>query len=82
MLEKNKVIERIKKAKSYGLKYSKLANEVGFSPASIYNFVNGNSSMSQDKQIKVLCYIEKYVTEIEKQLEMINYKELCTKWTV
>ena len=40
-LEKEKVIERIREAKDYGLSYSKLARGIGLQPISIYMFING-----------------------------------------
>lgn len=81
-LDKAKVIERIKQAKSYGLKYSKLANAVNVPCHSLYAFINGNYIMAQDKQIALLCYIESYMEEMNKQLRKLGYKELCTKWIV
>lgn len=79
-LEREKVIERIKEAKSYGLSYSKLAREIGLQPVAIYMFKNGNTTMAKQKQLKALCYIEKYIDEVKEQLRIIEHKELCTKW--
>ena len=78
-LEKEKVIERIKESKKYGLKYSKLAREIGIQPTTIYMFLNNNYNMSKEKQLKVLCYIEKYIAEVKEQLRIIEHKGLCTK---
>lgn len=78
-IEKEKVIERIKKAKSYGLKYSELARSVGLPYASVYCFINGTYNMSKDKQISLLLYVETYIEKINKQLKIIKSKELCTQ---
>lgn len=80
-LKKEKVIERIKEAKAYGLSYSKLAREIGLQPVAIYMFINGNTTMAKQRQLKALCYIEKYIEEVEKQLRIIEHKETSyTKW--
>ena len=78
-LEKNKVIERIKEAKSYGLPYSHLAREIGLQPMTIYLFINGTYNLSKQKQIQVLCYIENYIAEIKGQLKTIERKEVYVK---
>ena len=39
-LEKEKVIERIREGKAYGLSYSKLAREIGLQPITVYMFIN------------------------------------------
>lgn len=77
-LERTKIIERIKKAKSYGLKYSDLARSVGLPYVSVYGFISGTYNMAKDKQIKVLLYVETYIEEVTKQLELIKSKEICT----
>lgn len=78
-LEREKVIERIKEAKDYGLSYSKLAREIGLQPISIYMFINGTYNMSKEKQLKALCYIEKYIEQVKEQLRIIEHKGLCVK---
>lgn len=81
-LEKEKVIERIKEAKAYGLSYSKLAREIGLQPITIYMFINGTYNMSKPKQLQALCFIEKYIEQVKEQLRIIEHKGLCTKWKV
>jgi len=81
-LEKEKVIERIKEAKAYGLSYSKLAREIGLQPITIYMFINGTYNMSKTKQLQALCFIEKYIEQVKEQLRIIEHKGLCTKWKV
>ncbi len=78
-LEKEKVIERIKEAKAYGLSYSKLAREIGLQPITIYMFINGTYNMSKPKQLQALCFIEKYIEQVKEQLRIIEHKGLCTK---
>lgn len=78
-LEKEKVIERMKEAKDYGLSYSRLAREIGLQPITIYMFINGTYNLSKVKQLKALCYIEKYIEEVKEQLRIIEHKGLCTK---
>ncbi len=78
-LEKEKVIERIKEAKAYGLSYSKLAREIGLQPITIYMFINGTYNMSKTKQLQALCFIEKYIEQVKEQLRIIEHKGLCTK---
>lgn len=78
-LEKEKVIERIKEAKAYGLSYSKLAREIGLQPITIYMFINGTYNMSKTKQLQALCVIEKYIEQVKEQLRIIEHKGLCTK---
>ena len=78
-LEKEKVIERIKEGKSYGLSYSKLAREIGLQPITIYMFINGTYNMSKPKQLQALCFIEKYIEQVKEQLRIIEHKGLCTK---
>ncbi len=78
-LEKEKVIERMKEAKDYGLSYSRLAREIGLQPVTIYMFINGTYNLSKVKQLKALCYIEKYIEEVKEQLRIIEHKGLCTK---
>lgn len=78
-LEKEKVIERIREGKEYGLSYSKLAREIGLQPITIYMFINGTYNMSKTKQLQALCVIEKYIEQVKEQLRIIEHKELCTK---
>ncbi len=78
-LEKEKVIERIKEGKSYGLSYSELAREIGLQPITIYMFINGTYNMSKPKQLQALCFIEKYIEQVKEQLRIIEHKGLCTK---
>lgn len=78
-LEKEKVIERIKESKAYGLSYSKLAREIGLQPITIYMFINGTYNMSKTKQLQALCVIEKYIEQVKEQLRIIEHKGLCTK---
>ena len=81
-LEKEKVIERVKEAKSYGLTYSKLAREINLQPITIYMFLNGSYNLSLNKQLQALCYIEKYIENINNQLRVIEHKGFCTKWMI
>lgn len=78
-LEKEKVIERIKEAKAYGLSYSKLAREIELQPVTVYMFMNGTYNMSKTKQLQALCFIEKYIEQVKEQLRIIEHKGLCTK---
>ena len=78
-LEKEKVIERMKEAKDYGLSYSRLARKIGLQPVTIYMFINGNTTMAKQRQLKALCYIEKYIEDVKEQLRIIEHKGLCTK---
>lgn len=78
-LEKEKVINRVKEAKSYGLNHAQLAREMGIPENSIYMFVNGNYNMSKQRQLKALCVIEKYMEQVKEQLRTIDHKGLCTK---
>ena len=78
-LEKEKVIERIKEAKNYGLNYSKLARQIGVQPVTIYMFVNGTYNLSYNRQLKALCIIEKYIEEIRESFRVIEHKGLCIK---
>ena len=56
VLEKEKVIERIKMAKEeYGLKYSQLARKIGLQPVTIYMFVSGTYNLSKTKQLNYKC---------------------------
>lgn len=77
-IEKEKVIERIKEAKEkYDLSYSKLAREIGLQPVTIYMFVGGTYNLSKTKQLRALCYIEKYIEAIKEQLRIIEHKGIC-----
>ncbi len=78
-LEKEKVIERIREGKAYGLSYSKLAREIGLQPITVYMFINGTYNMSKTKQLQALCVIEKYIEQVKEQLRIIEHKGLCTK---
>lgn len=78
-LEKRKVIERIKEAKSYGLNYSKLAREVGIQPVTLYMFINGTYNLSYERQLKALCIIEKYIEKIQEDLKTINANGVYAK---
>ena len=78
-LEKEKVIERIKEAKNYGLNYSKLARQIGVQPVTIYMFVNGTYNLSYNRQLKALCIIEKYIEEVRESFRVIEHKGLCIK---
>ena len=76
-IEKAKVIERIREAKEkYDLNYATLARETGIEPISIYMFLNGAYKMSRTKQLKVLCYIEKYIEAVNEQLKILEKKEI------
>ncbi|MEI3355646.1 MAG: helix-turn-helix transcriptional regulator [Clostridia bacterium] len=80
VLEKEKVIERIKMAKEeYGLKYSQLARKIGLQPVTIYMFVSGTYNLSKTKQLQALCIIEQYIEQIQEQLRVIEHKGLCTR---
>lgn len=81
-LEKEKVIERIKEGKSYGLSYSELARKIGLQPITVYMFMSGTYNMSKPKQLQALCVIEKYIEQVKEQLRIIEHKGLCTKWKV
>jgi len=78
-LEKEKVIERIKEAKYYGLNYSQLAREIGIQPVTMYMFINGTYNLSYNKQLKALCIIEKFIEEIRESFRIIQHKGLCVK---
>ncbi len=78
-LEKEKVIEKIKEGKEYGLKYAQLARAIELQPGTIYLFVNGTANLSKTKQLQALCYIESYIENIKKQLRKIEHKGLCVK---
>lgn len=56
--------------------YSTIARETGIQPVSIYEFVNGTYKISKMKQLKVLCYIEKYIEAVEEQLKILEKKEI------
>lgn len=76
-IEAEKVIKRMKEAKEkYDLKYSTIARETEIQPVSIYAFVNGTYKMSKMKQLKILCYIEKYIEAVEEQLKILEKKEI------
>lgn len=77
-LDKTKVIERMKQAKSYGLNYSQLADEIGVKAVTIYRFVGGNYNMSKAKQIQAMCFIQKYIEETQKQIKILKES---VKWT-
>ena len=78
-LEKEKVIERIKESKEYGLNYSKLAREINIQPITLYMFINGTYNLSKQKQLKALCFIEKYIEQVKEELRMIEHKGFCNK---
>lgn len=78
-LEKEKVIERIKESKEYGLNYSKLAREINVQPITLYMFINGTYNLSKQKQLKALCFIEKYIEQVKEELRMIEHKGFCNK---
>lgn len=78
-LEKEKVIERIKEGKSYGLSYSKIAREIGVQPVTMYMFINGTYNLAKTKQLQALCIIEKYIEQVKDQLRIIEHKGLCMK---
>lgn len=78
-LEKEKVIERIKEGKSYGLSYSKIAREIGVQPVTMYMFINGTYNLAKTKQLQALCIIEKYIEQVKDQLRIIEHKGLCIK---
>ncbi|MBD9158688.1 MAG: hypothetical protein EGQ16_02435 [Clostridiales bacterium] len=78
-LEKEKVIERIKESKEYGLNYSKLAREINVQPITLYMFINGTYNLSKQKQLKALCFIEKYIEQVKEGLRMIEHKGFCNK---
>lgn len=78
-LEKEKVIERIKESKKYGLNYSKLAREINIQPITLYMFINGTYNLSKTKQLKALCFIEKYIEQVKEELRMIEHKGFCNK---
>lgn len=78
-LEKEKVIKRIKEAKTYGLSYSELARELNIQPVTLYLFINGTTNMSKQKQLQALCIIEKYIEQVREQLRIIEHKGLCVK---
>lgn len=78
-LEREKVVERIKEGKEYGLSYSKLAREIGLQPVSIYMFVNGTYNIAKPKQLQALCVVEKYIEQMREQLRIIEHKGLCIK---
>jgi hypothetical protein len=73
-LEKEKVIERIKEAKEYGLNYSQLAREINVKPITLYMFINGTYNLSKPKQLQALCIIEKYIKQVKEQLRTIEHK--------
>ena len=79
-LEKEKVIERIKESKKYGLNYAQLARAIELTPTTIYMFVNGTYNLSKPKQLQALCYIENYMEQVKEQLRKIENKGLCVKW--
>lgn len=70
-LEREKVIERIKESKEYGLSYSQLAREIGIQPVTIYMFINNNHNLSKQKQLQALCIVEKYINTVREQLRTI-----------
>lgn len=76
-IEKQKVIEKIRKAKEYGLNYSKLAKEAEIPTTSIYQFINGTYNMPIPKQIKIVYVAEKYIAEIEEQIKLLQNSEVC-----
>ena len=79
-IEKEKVIEIIKEAKSkYGLTYSKLARELQIQPASISLFITGKGNIAKEKQIKILCYIDNYVKEVKAQINQLEHLGICIK---
>lgn len=78
-LEREKVIERIKESKEYGLKYSQLARAIELQPTTIYMFLNGTYNISKTKQLQALCYIESYIEQVKQQLRKIEHKGLCVK---
>ena len=78
-LEREKVIERIKEAKDYGLSYSRLAREIHIQPISLYMFLNGTANLSKIKQLEALCFIENFIEQVRSKLRMIEHKGLCTK---
>lgn len=78
-LEKNKVIERIKESKEYGLSYSQLARQINLQPVTLYMFINGTYNLSKPKQLQALCVIEKYIEQVKEQLRIIEHKGLCVK---
>ncbi len=78
-LEKEKVIERIKEAKEYGLSYSKLARQIDLQPVTLYMFINGTYNLSKPKQLQALCVIENYIEQVKDQLRIIEHKGLYTK---
>lgn len=77
--EKDKVIERMKEVKEYGLSYAQLAREIGLQPVSIYMFVGGTYNISKQKQLQALCVIERYIEQMKEQLRIIEHKGLCVK---
>ena len=55
----NKLKERIKVSKQlYGLSYTRLANTVGISPITLYNFLSGRQKLSKKKQVDILIAME------------------------
>lgn len=78
-LEKEKVIQRIKEVKDYGLSYAQLAREIGLQPTTIYMFIGGTYNLSKSKQLQALCFIEKYIEQVKEQLRIIEHKGLCVK---
>ncbi len=78
-LEKDKVIEKIKEGKNYGLSYSKLARIINMQPISIYMFMNGTNNLSQTKQLEAVCVVEKFIEEVKEKLRLIEHRGLCTK---
>lgn len=68
------VVERIKEAKNYGLKYANLARAIDLQPMTIYLFVNGNTNLSKEKQLEALCIIEDYINNAKERLRKIEHK--------
>lgn len=79
-LPKEKIIEQIKEAREYGLKYSQLAREINLQPTTIYMFMNGTYNLSIAKQLQAVCIVEKYIDNVKKQLKQIQNKEIYVKW--
>ena len=71
-IEKEKVIERIRESKEFGLKYSQIAKFIEIAPTTLYLFLSNKATLSKEKQIKALVYVENYIEEVKKQLATIQ----------
>lgn len=72
-IDKEKVVQKIREAKQYGLNYSDLARQINITPTRLSLFISGKQEqMKPIKQLEAMAICEKHIQTMHEKLKIIE----------